>query len=395
MQLKGDGLYLRPWQSIIAVMVALLLILAATGVPIYAQSGYVWQRTVVDSTGSVGRYASLALTSSGSPCISYFDSANDGALKYACQVGATWQSEIVDSGHVGWSTSLTMDAADYPHISYYNYSAGSVKYAYYDGTAWHTETVEGYGGRFGEFNDLALDAAGHPHIAYTKSGTNWQVLRYAYYDGSAWHKETVDGLGDADVGSYVSLALDADGHPHLSYQDDTNLDLRYAYYDGSTWHTETVEAEGNTGYHTSLALDAAGHPHISYTNNDYEVRYAYYDGSTWHTEMVERVWIVAAYPSLALDGDDHPHIAYGWNLCLYDCTGRLEYASYDGAAWQTETVDEGTDLKFTFLSLALDANNQPHIAYCEDENDDLRYVHGISRASLTHKIYLPLVLNGR
>jgi len=280
MQLKRDKPYLHPWQSVIAAIAVLLLSLATSGIPIYAQSGYIWQHTVVDSAGPVGQHASLALTSSGSPCTSYFSGSDGGSLKYTCQTGSTWQSEIVDSGHVGWSTSLAMDAADHPHISYYNYSAGSVKYAYYDGTAWHTETVEGYGGRFGEFNDLALDAAGHPHIAYTGAGTNWQVLKYAYYDGSTWHKETVDGLGDADVGSYVSLALDADGHPHLSYQDDTNLDLRYAYY----------------------------------------------DGSTWHTEMVERVWIVAAYPSLALDGASHMAGISACTIALADLSTPLTTA---------------------------------------------------------------------
>ncbi len=367
------------------LLLALLPVTAA-----YAQGGHVWVHTVVDSEGFVGQHASQALTNGGSPCISYFSGSDGGSLKYACRTGSTWQTETVDSGNVGWSTSLALDAADHPHISYYRYTT-SLKYAYHDGATWHIETVEGYGGRFGEFNALALDAAGHPHIAYTESGTNWQVLRYAYHDGNTWHKETVDGLGDADVGSYVSLALDGNGHPHMSYQDDTNLDLRYAYYDGSAWHTETVESEGDTGYHTSLALDSHGHPHIAYTNGDYQVRYAYYDGSTWHIETVERVWIVAAYPSLALDGDDHPHIAYGWDLCLDDCTGRLKYAFYDGAAWQTETADEGKDFEFTFLSLALDGDDQPHIAYCEDENDDLRYAFGLSSAGLTHQVYLPLV----
>ena len=368
-----------------------LLLLALWPAAAHAQGGHVWVSTVVDSEGFVGQHASLALTNGGSPCISYFSSNDGGSLKYACRTGSNWQAETVDSGNVGWSTSLALDAADHPHISYYRYTT-SLKYAYHDGATWHIETVESYGGRFGEFNDLALDAAGHPHIAYTESGTNWQVLRYAYHDGSTWHKETVDGLGDADVGSYVSLALDGDDHPHLSYQDDTNLDLRYAYYDGSAWHTETVEAEGDTGYHTSLALDSDGHPHIAYVNGDESVKYAYHDGSAWHIETVGAAWVVAAYPSLALDGNDRPHIAYGRYMCVWDCTGRLIYNVRDGAAWQTEIADEGTGLKFTFLSLALDGYDQPHIAYCEDENDDLRYVFGLSSSRLTHQVYLPLVV---
>ncbi len=374
------------------ILCAFIFVLILTGAAgARPQGDFIWQHDVVASEGSVGRFASLALSSAGTPCISYFDGNGDGDLKYTCRVGGTWQTETVDSDHVGWSTSLAMDAADHPHISYYRYS-GSIKYAYYDGAAWHTETVEGYGAQFGEYNALALDADGRPHIAYTAGGVNWQMLKYARYDGSIWHKETVDGMGSANVGSYVSLALDADGHPHLSYQDDTNLDLRYAYHDGSAWHTETVDAEGETGYYTSLAVDSEGHPHIAYMNALNAVRYAYYDGSAWHTEKVDMAWDLPVYPSLALDGDDRPHIAYSWYNCLDNCVNKVKYASYNGADWQIEDAAEDVNTMFTYLSLALDSSDQPHIAYCEDVNDDLRYARGISPALLTNQIYLPMVL---
>lgn len=88
---------------------------------------------------------------------------------------------------------------------------------------WHIERVDAPKS-FSEMGSrsLALDASGHPHIAYGQDH-----LYYAWYDGGAWHLETVDAAGG--VGWYTSLALDAAGHPHISYYDSTNADLKYAW----------------------------------------------------------------------------------------------------------------------------------------------------------------------
>ncbi len=108
---------------------------------------------------------------------------------------------------------------------------------------------------------------------------------YAYQDTSGWHVHTVDSEGY--VGYYTSLAIDANGYPHISYHDSETSpysadpeDLMYAYQDASGWHIHTVDSEGYVGRYTSLALDGEGCPHISYhddTNGD--LKYAYYQTS--------------------------------------------------------------------------------------------------------------------
>ena len=88
-----------------------------------------WQRTTVDSAGSVGQYTSLAFTPGGQPAISYWDQTI-GDLKYAVFNGTTWTLSTVDStGSVGQYSSLAFTPDGRPAISYYDITNGDLKYA--------------------------------------------------------------------------------------------------------------------------------------------------------------------------------------------------------------------------------------------------------------------------
>ena len=56
-------------------------------------------------------------------------------------------------------------------------------------------------------------------------------MKYATFDGSTWHVETVDS--DGNVGNDACLALDSLGNPHIAYPDETNHTLKYAVWNGS------------------------------------------------------------------------------------------------------------------------------------------------------------------
>src|SRR5262249_9794826 len=86
---------------------------------------------------------------------------------------------------------------------------------------WTLETVDS---GFSYYTSLALDAQGNPHISYYADFTQGD-LKYASKSGGVWTTESVDITGD--VGSYTSLALDAEGNPRISYYDTVNGDLKY------------------------------------------------------------------------------------------------------------------------------------------------------------------------
>jgi len=207
-------------------------------------SGSVWPPSniiTVDATGAVGLYTSLAVVN-GRPAISYYD-ASTPALKYAIAgdaSGSVWPPSnifIVDAtGDVGEYTSLAV-VNGRPAISYYDRTNTNLKYAIAgdaSGSVWPPSNIITVDAIevVGEYTSLAV-VNGRPAISYY-DGTNTN-LKYALAgdaSGSVWPPSniiTVDTGGIGDVEQYTSLAV-VNGRPAISYYDGTpNFNLKYAY----------------------------------------------------------------------------------------------------------------------------------------------------------------------
>ena len=337
-------------------------------------TGNAWDIQITQSGVSLSSRTSLALDSTGSPHIGYgvytSFSYTQIDLIYARVVGGIWEFQSVDIGgwFAGWYTSLAVDAANHPHISYFDGFGPSVKYAHWTGSTWDIQTVDvtEYADRIE--TSLALDDSGLPHISWLEFG----ALMYAHWTGSIWDVQTVvsDNVDpDASLRPH-SLALDSAGYPHIAYltvYDNGNThSLKYAHWTGSIWAIQTVESgAGLVGASNSLALDSAGNPHITY-NANHGLRYAYWTGSSWDKQTITTTDVFDT--SLMLDGLDQPHISYSDG-------SSLKYAYWSGNAWSVETVDGSGGN----TSLMLDDLGRPHISYsaynCDTFDYDLKYAH--------------------
>ena len=100
-----------------ALKAALVLVLAFSG--LMSESYGAWQISTLDTAGDVGDNSSLALDSSGNPHISY-NSETEKSIKYAYWNGTAWViQKVADGPDVGWGTSLALFSST-PYISFHD-----------------------------------------------------------------------------------------------------------------------------------------------------------------------------------------------------------------------------------------------------------------------------------
>jgi hypothetical protein len=91
-------------------------------------------------------------------------------------------------------------------------------------------------------------------------------LRYAKWNGRSWDIEILEGAAAPFYVYSVSLILDKDDIPHITYTDVTNRLVKYAVKRNGGWQIQTVDALMEVAYpdRNGIAIDPKGQPYISY-----------------------------------------------------------------------------------------------------------------------------------
>jgi hypothetical protein len=281
--------------------------------------------------GECSGLPSMVLDGQGFPHIAHMRGYPYDEVRYAYRDEVCWHFQFVNVECNVSHISLALNNGTFPHISCYG--EANLMYVFRDDSGWHIEMVDSLSGLH---TSLALDQNSHPHIGFSDGND----LKYAYRYGSAWHIETADTLDDA--GYFTSLVLDTLGYPHIAhcvgqvaYWLWVPDMLRYVYKDNTGWHSETVDSEGEVGMWASLALDADGRPHISYHDaTDGDLKYAYLGPlSTERAPAVGArgaVRLLRVSPNPASEGtsilfviSDSKSVSAPVRLRVYDSLGRL------------------------------------------------------------------------
>ena len=126
------------------------------------------------------------------------------------------------------------------------------------------------------------------------------------------------------------------------------------------WQVETVDS-GNgaqVGGFAALAIDAAGNIHVAYydyTHSALLYSYRARSDKRWFTTQVDHKG-AGTYVSLAVDDNDQPHLAY--NSPFED---GLHYATWNGQRWKRQIIDSEHINYYT--SIRLDKEGHPRISY--------------------------------
>lgn len=250
-----------------------------------------WVKELVDKDVDSGRYPSIFVDNFNRVHISYThinERWDDEDLRYAVKEGKEWKVLTLDQqDKAGRYTSIAVDERGVPHISYYNYTLGSLRYLTYNikMDRWEVSVPDSYENvgsdtSISVFNNVV-------HIVYLDNANG--DIRYCRKGvdetDAGWKFEVIDANGK--VGYYSSMKIDKFGNIHVSYYDSTLKALKYAVKTKDGWRVQVVDRKDDPGRFTSIFVDEKGNPHISYfVESKKEIRYAYYDGSKWDIQVV-------------------------------------------------------------------------------------------------------------
>jgi hypothetical protein len=217
-----------------------------------------------------------ALAAGGKPQVYYYDTTA-GTLHRAWSNGSRWFFLTIDGpgarlaghagGRVGSAVSATLTGGQ-PDVFYADTGNRSLRYARLTAPGWRFGTLDGSGSALAGHTADGVGSA----VSVTQMKGNAQIyyydatrksLRHAFWTGSRWVLETLDGPGsviaghDGDqVGSAVSVT-EMRGGPQVFYADATSGSLRHAWWTPAGWRFETLDGVGSVlPGHTSARVGA-------------------------------------------------------------------------------------------------------------------------------------------
>ncbi len=319
------------------------------------------------TSGVTYYYLVTAVSSSGE--------SDESSEVSATPTGAnSWATITLDNNEdAGADNSIAIDSTDGVHISYYDVTNDSLRYATNASGSWVFETIDSEGVR--GYTSIAVDSNDKVHISY--AGTDG--LRYATNASGSWVTSTIDSVGD--VGYYTSIAVDSNNVVHISYYDLGNKDLKYATNASGDWVSETIDSVGDVGLFNSIGVDSNDKVHISYNGNLGALGYATNASGDWVLESILTVDNGYYRTSLAVDSSDHIHI------CYHDSTNDiLGYATNASDDWAFETIKSFGESLYGYNSIALDSADHVHISYYDDDSSSLTYTTNASGSWAPYEI---------
>jgi len=203
------------------------------------------------------------------------------------------------------------------------------------------------------------------------AGEDSDSISFEVMSGSGEWKAESFSAGCALNGPRTSIRLDfySDGTPVVSNVTLSGLRLTERSdnpYTGSPWVHQVIS--NPTGIANTVAVDSADTVWLAYANPyGYDLEVKWNDGDGWDVTGFS----VSGEPeflSMELDDDAYPWIAY-----YDDSPEDLKYVRYNGSSWSGPTTIDSSGNIGEYATLACSADGTPGIAYCDVPNARLKY----------------------
>jgi len=204
-----------------------------------------------------GTYSAIAMSTADYPQIAYRDEFTAFEhQKFGWQDGSGWHIEdAITLDHTGEYADIAVDNGDNIYISSFDYTTLGDNCACLIakvGGSWSKEEIDCGGDYddFGKWTSIAIDSAGYPHLTYHGDSD----LRYAVLTpDKGWDIAILDEVGM--TGKWTGLALDEMDSPHILYYNETNKDVLYMFDLSAPTVSGIAPSEGpNTGVLSNVVV---------------------------------------------------------------------------------------------------------------------------------------------
>ncbi len=282
--------------------------------------------------------------------VTYYDNSR-GDLRHAWSSdGTSWSFETLDgaggtdgryNANVGQSSTMVVGADGVLRVFYHDVTNGNLRHGWKDGSGWHFQNLDGDAGSIAGLNaslggDPAATVYGSNIQLFYRDATNGN-LRHAWFNGTTWYFENLDG----DAGSVGHLNADLGSNPttvvfgstlQVLYYDVTNGNLRHAWSDATGWHFENLDGDAGSisGYNASVGLTPTATVLNGYLQLFYydqtggNLRHAWISsGTSWYFETLDGS---GGSPSSRVNAD------VGWDPAAVTYDGHVQLLYYDNTS---------------------------------------------------------------
>ena len=161
---------------------------------------------------------------------------------------------------------------------------------------------------------IAVDSNGHKHITYGAGFSPYEVNYTTDVSGS-W--VTTPLLQNSDAGGYHDIVVDSNDKIHIVWRNYSSGSIMHLTNAGGSWVNTTVDSSVGNG-RISMAIDSLDNLHISYYDSspgyNGDLKYAHNTGGSWTTTFIDSTANKAGeYNSITIDSNDDYHISYSVN----------------------------------------------------------------------------------
>ena len=345
---------------------------------------YTWTANTINYVTGAGYSPSVVVDSNGTIHIVHVIWSDDELWHSKLTVGSTtWSHSKIMDCYGCRETDMTIDDHDNLHIAFYLKQEGTTGYLYYgvyNGTEWTTQSLQN-----NVYNNqirIVLDAHDRPHISYAKAGYICNGAMLKYHDGSNWVTQAIDTT-TTYVGCDSSIAIDHNGHVHVTYRHHSNRDQMIGSNISGTWQRYTVDGGSGVGYYSDMVVDQDNNLQMLYRTDAAGGQYKHatgLSGSAWSNTASS-----GGYNGFRMQTDALGNV----HASMYDSgSDDLVYGMLtpdSGNPWSFAAVDTGGDVGLE-NDIFVDENNMIHIAYYDSSNQRLKYANKSSGMYLKKEI---------